>query len=97
MPRCTVAHAAEASCDVLDYLLLCRTKPDLSEEDVYEAYSEIMSLMYAVPNIVVGFTGPIRAVRSASEAEGDAQASTFRHVLHFRLTDRCEQFSKVLL
>lgn len=72
---------------MVDYLLLCRTKPDLSEADVYEAYSEIMSLMYAVPKIVVGFTGPIRSVQRTS-SEGDEQATPFRHALHFRLTDR---------
>ena len=41
---------------------------------MYEAYSEIMSLVYAVPNIVVGFTGPIRTVMSASAPEGGEQA-----------------------
>lgn len=90
----SVLACAENRCEVLDYLLLCRTKPDLAEEDVYEAYSEIMGLMYAVPKIVVGFTGPISSVRNVN-SETDEQATPFRHAMHFRLADRCEHVCKV--
>jgi hypothetical protein len=86
----SVGSHAEPTCDVLDYILLCRTKPDISEEDVNEAYSEIMSLMYIVPKIVIGFTGPVKSVWMGKNSEADKQAAPFSHALHFRLADRYE-------
>lgn len=76
------AAATAERCPVIDYVLLCSKNEGLSQEDLYEAFSEVLSLMYMVPNILIGFTGPVRWQSGASDG------ARFDHALHFRLADR---------
>eukprot|EP00892_Ulva_mutabilis_P001963 jgi/Ulvmu1/11768/UM008_0182.1 len=78
------APAFAERCPVIDYVLLCATTDELTQDDAYEAFSEILSLMYMVPNILIGFTGPVRW----QSAAGAGDAAPFNHALHFRLADR---------
>lgn len=80
----TVAKAAATAerCPVIDYVLLCSKNEGLSQDDLYEPFSEVLSLMYMIPNILIGFTGPVRWQSSASDG------GRFDHALHFRLADR---------
>lgn len=59
------------------------------QEEVYEAYSEVLSLMYLIPNIAIGFTGAISSCTCQTTA-GEALPldSPYTHALHFRFADR---------
>jgi hypothetical protein len=80
-------------------LLLTRAPPGVDNTAVDEAFSELLSLMYAVPGIVAAVSGPVRqctasgAVRAALGAGGDGAALT--HALHFRFSSRCEVWARL--
>lgn len=71
-------------------MLLCSKNDGLSQEDLYEAFGEVLSLMYMVPNILIGFTGPVRWQSHGSDR------ARFDHALHFRLADRCGLYARYL-
>lgn len=78
------ADSTAERCEVVDYILLCATNDGLTQEAIYASFSEILSLMYMVPNILIGFTGPVKW-----QSDGGVSAP-YQHALHFRLADRYE-------